>query len=426
MDELYVLEPDEKAPADKESGYKSLFAGLKHFYDTWRVEAKEAEFTGRYFASAQRYITLGDELSEIPRAGLEPLRREIARLAHIKLLEELQKKLREERKQEDFAKLLRQRIVERHLVKLLEEQAPEYAKTSNAVDGESRDFNKELDHVRKRLKKLGTHIRDSKLVDKATVKARVALKNSTVEEIAKLVSEQQLAARVEKKFEKMPGKAKLVRLAGKEELAKLLTKTEIVDLVIPPEPTPEEIQEVTERFTKHALPGHGKLEHDEEESRKVTQKLAVLASLMKPISHVNSTGGESLEQPAVNEKPDEKSTGVAAATESANVDRYKTALLRLEDLKEEEIAKLAGVQLAKRALANFNVKQLAGVAIEYSKYEYFGDWVEGEHATFAELEKDVQHMSLEGVTERAFPDEPAEAEGAHHSSQEVIFPPTIL
>ena len=395
-------------------GSISYFEKLSNAPIWLEVGTKMAEFTEPIFKGGQKFIALGSKISSLPPGSLAPLRRELAKLAHEKLLAKLGS-------EDDVPKLLRETLVRDNLRNLQVIESFPQSEEIKATKDVLRPAN-EWAKWDSKVKLTNLH----NDLHKATTEGVNALQGSTINDIAKLVSEEELFHLVEERFSDVPGKAKLTRPAGKGELVKLVTKQELINHAFPqtalsvPHISAEETtrlvrrsvvatalsnlkwqsnQEVekrwaapdTERFPKAKTEAEltNAAEHKQWILRQQQESAwaATLAGLVDFKSHVSEPDqdvSESSKSPEERNPQDESdkqpSTNPPKAEPQVN-DPVSAGRTEWEDevskglsgaFTAEEIANIAAEELTKLAISDFNVKQLGLLALNYS-IESFGD-----------------------------------------------------
>jgi hypothetical protein len=277
-------------------------------------DAEKSQLDKRYFRAHLAFLTLGRRLSAQPPERLAPLRRELARRAHRKVLERI-----------EAAEPLRWSLVEHYL---------------SPSAWNDRESDSELQSKVGERFKSSVHDRDRRVA--AIHEARAALQRRPVTEIADLIDEEALFQRVAVNFSDLPGRAKTARLAGKEELAKLLTSTEMLDLFQDQAEADAVSEAHREWFLEDAVPSfHERRRPDDphsdvasgklvEQTRGTARALAGLAALT-PRSNGSPRDGRDESVPGENATP-------------------------------TEIARAAGVRLARRALHDLDLDHLSVLA----------------------------------------------------------------
>lgn len=284
----------------------------------------------KYSSSQLPFTSLGDKLSTYSDEHLEPLRREITRLANGQLIERLNKGSKSD---DRVAEQLRSTLVEHYF-------SPLPGGVSQNDSGREDDLER---IVRERFKSCVANLCDQ---NKAIVQARADLEKLAVPDIAILISEEQLARAVANKFKEVPGKAEAARLVGKEELAKHLTRQELLDLVFSVEErTGKEFVTRTHRkwYLENALPAFPGIgtQDAREGNLRTALDLALLGSM----------------RPAV--PPDVLRSQKLALFHSTG---ENVAPAFEGDPVIEEIAMAAGEVLARRVLKDFDVDHLRALA----------------------------------------------------------------
>lgn len=153
-------------------------------------------------------IELGDELSALPAESLKPLQKTVADRAFGELLKLIPDRfgMANRNRQKGIANSLRMALVQ----KVIEDSCGEGDETAECIE-------------------------------RATVNAKAYLEFRPIDQIAKLVFEDQLTDLVALKVEHSDTLANLAELTGKKELASLVTPEEMVELVFPDETFAEDV-----------------------------------------------------------------------------------------------------------------------------------------------------------------------------------------
>ena len=410
-----------------EGGRITFFERIRVARAQWIISSKEAEFTERYFAFGQRFIKLGNELSVQPSVSLMPLRREISKLAHEQLLKQLGAEDR-------VAELLRQMLLAQTLSHDFPKPSLKDSATPNDDTATPKTFLQrvnewaksewarskwvESENARSEPVLQLTTIEDQ--LKKATSVVRSNLSRATVEDIAKLISEKELFELVETKFSEVSGKAKLARLVGKGELVKLVTKQDLIDYAFPDTPTVPRIRaEEIGRLVRHSFVAATieKLKMQDESPQDVEQfprtstmteaertkidgqRERITAQQQTRSSAVTLAELVDLEPrvaPNVIVASDKPADALVPELPCNEVWQRDVTTMLQKPFDAQEIAQVAGEELADLAIGDFNVKQLALVA-RARPTGGFNGWVFRD----SELLKTITQKELEAFKKQA-------------------------
>jgi len=323
----------------QESLWDSLREALTCWREQTRREAKQAEWDRRYFSVRMPFVVIGHRLSTRSDAGLAPLRRGIARLAHDATMKQLVRAIGDDRS----AALLRQHLVERFLGSTQWSGAQDDPAITRVV---VERFKATAADVQRR--------RDA--IDLASQSLQ-RLADTDIAAIAPFVSEEALFRKVAAKFESVPGKAEAARLEGKAALARLLTSFEMIDLVFAEHRQPDVFNHAHRNsLVEDALPAFPPKQSTEtssdanaskaEDQRQTSETARVLAGLAES-SATTEEGVLSL--------------ALYFGTRSG-VLRNDDVPPALDEPTPAETARAAGVRLARRALADLGVAPLVVLA----------------------------------------------------------------
>jgi hypothetical protein len=220
------------------------------WFQRWTCEQEIAQWEQQRYTAAAKYFELADKLSEISETNLDPLRKELAKLARAKLWSHLKSYADNKDcgyyvrcQDEDLVQRARRSLIFRQLTMLdltkldIETQQSELSgQLADPIDSKrlcnlfDADVSHTAQNVCKQFEELYIPARTHAAVQLAIEKAQRHLENISNEELSELINESDLFEQVQAKFANanVYGQAEIARLTGKEAMARLLTRKEML------------------------------------------------------------------------------------------------------------------------------------------------------------------------------------------------------
>ena len=325
---------------------------------SWRARLdqarRDATLVKQYLGSQLPFGSLAYRLSALPEADIEPLRREMTRLARAALLDETAARVNERRRESDLRLGL---FLGPYLSAELD-----YLGRADPLTGPDVT----LGDIRERFAWLADNPEVLAALDLAVEELRAW----DVSGLAELIDDSTLVRKVRTKYEGVPGAAQRAELEGRTELAAQLTKDELISLLIPQDPRERRtllIRVRRQQLIEAAVPAFPAAEDSASEARRLAtaRELARLAELGLP---VRSEGAAD----SLNRRLALFHRASAAPSQRLLVPGAPSG--EAGDPSVDEIARAAGTRLARHALSAIDADYLRGLAFgEYSQPEFLAE-----------------------------------------------------